>query len=98
MFTKRAVVVCHNLPGVSSLTLTRDNIVGIYNGTITHWNDSRITAVNAGQRLPEERIRVVARSDPSGTTELFTAALSSFSPAWRHRYGVFEEGIATPSV
>ncbi len=45
--------------------------------------------------LPSKRIQVVARADKSGTTEIFTKALSSFSDEWRQRYGVFKAGLGS---
>lgn len=66
------------------LTLDRQTLVDIYNAKITKWNDPAITALNpdlAGL-LPDAAITVVHRSDGSGTTELFTKALTSFSPDW----------------
>ena len=48
---------------------------------------------NPDVTLPEERIKPVARADKSGTTEIFTRALSSFSNAWKNKYGVFSVGL-----
>ena len=55
-----------NLPGVTNLTLSRRHIVGLYNGTITHWNDSGLQALNEHVTLPDAPVYVVARSDKSG--------------------------------
>ena len=79
----RAVVLAFNLPGVSELRLSMTHIVGIYNGSIRLWNDSSIDRLNPQLSLPGESIRVVARRDKSGTTELFTGALSAADPYWR---------------
>jgi phosphate transport system substrate-binding protein len=67
-----------------ALILDGNTLVGIYNATITKWNDPAIVALNPGLKayLPDANITVVHRSDGSGTTELFTKALTSFSPAW----------------
>ena len=73
--------------------LSRDNIVGIYNGSITTWNDTSIAQLNPNSSLPDVPIRVIARADFSGTTEIFTAALSSFSRAWNDTYGTFADGL-----
>ena len=35
----------------------------------------------------------VARADSSGTTEIFTSALSAISPEWNASYGTFYEGL-----
>jgi len=68
----------------SPLILNGAVLVGIYNGTITMWNDPAIVALNPdlASYLPAEKITAVHRSDGSGTTELFTKALTSFSTAW----------------
>ena len=58
-----------------------------------HWNDSSLAEVNPACSLPDERILVIARRDKSGTTSLFTEALSSFNREWRAQYGVFSTGV-----
>jgi phosphate transport system substrate-binding protein len=68
----------------ATLILDRQTLVDIYNAKVTNWNDPKILALNpdlAG-RLPDAKITVVHRSDGSGTTEIFTKALTSFSPDW----------------
>ncbi len=67
------------------LVLGRQLLVDIYNGKVTMWNDPSIVALNAGLKdyLPAAAITTVHRSDASGTTEIFTRALSSFSPDWK---------------
>jgi phosphate transport system substrate-binding protein len=66
------------------LILDRQTLVGIYNGKITKWNDPAIVALNPDLKdyLPDAGITAVHRSDGSGTTEIFTKALTSFSPDW----------------
>ena len=68
----------------ATLILDRATLVGIYNGTITKWNDPAITALNPdlAANLPDAGITAVHRSDGSGTTEIFTKSLTSFSPDW----------------
>lgn len=39
------------------------------------------------------RRQIVARADYSGTTEIFTTALSAFSDDWRDTMGVFADGL-----
>ncbi len=83
-----AVVLIYNLPGVSqTLTLNGTVLAGIYNATITKWNDPAIAALNSGVSLPDQPITAVHRSDGSGTTEIFTDALSAFSPDWKSAVG-----------
>lgn len=68
----------------ATLILDRQTLVGIFNGTIVKWNDPAIMALNPdlNDLLPDATITVVHRSDGSGTTEIFTKALTSFSPEW----------------
>ena len=46
------VVLAYNIPGVNNLVLKRDQIVGIYNGTIRYWNDTYLQ-VSYIRRLAE---------------------------------------------
>ena len=73
-----AVVPIFNVPQLSSLQLTQTALALIFMGNVTHWNDSAIAASNPGLELPYAPISVVVRSDSSGTTHIFTAALSAF--------------------
>jgi phosphate transport system substrate-binding protein len=66
-----------------ALVLSREALVGIYNGTIKKWNDPTIASLNPDMKLPDATITVVHRSDGSGTTEIFTKALTAFSPDWK---------------
>jgi len=67
-----------------ALVLDRQTLVDIYNGVVNKWNDAKIVALNPGLDgyLPDATITAVHRSDGSGTTEIFTKALTSFSPDW----------------
>jgi phosphate transport system substrate-binding protein len=67
-----------------ALVLDRQTLVDIYNGKVNQWNDAAILALNPDYKdyLPASGITVVHRSDGSGTTEIFTKALTSFSPDW----------------
>ena len=82
-----AVVMVSNLPGNPSLKLDGDTIAGIYLGQIKKWNDSKLTALNPGVKLPDKDIVVVHRSDGSGTTFIFTDYLSKISPEWKQKVG-----------
>ncbi len=83
-----AVVVTYNLPGVKKgLKITPEVLSGIYLGTITKWNDSKITSDNKGIKLPNEAIFVTHRSDGSGTTNIFTGYLSKVSDTWQKKVG-----------
>ena len=83
-----AVVPIYSVEGVTqTLTLDGPSLVGIYDGTISKWNDPAIVALNPGLNLPDKAITAVHRSDGSGTTEIFTNALASFSPDWKTNVG-----------
>ncbi len=55
----RAVVLAYNLPGSDDLVLSRDAIVGIYDGSVLWWNDSRIARDNRHRDTGE-----TGRGDP----------------------------------
>jgi phosphate transport system substrate-binding protein len=83
-----AVTPVYNLPGVSSLKLSRSVLPDIFAGRITRWNDPKIVADNPGANLPNSQIKTVVRSDGSGTTFIFTNHLSAVSPYFKGRVGV----------
>lgn len=68
-----------------ALILDRQTLVDIYNAKVKTWNDPAIVALNPGLKdyLPAAPITVVHRSDGSGTTEIFTKALTAFSADWK---------------
>ena len=68
-------MLAYNIPGVEDLVLTREQVVGIYNGSINNWNDSVFAEHNPGVDLPNATIVPVARLDSSGSTEIFTKSL-----------------------
>lgn len=79
-----AVAVVYNVPGVGTgIRMTSDVLADIFLGTISNWNDARISANNPGVSFPNQRITVVRRADSSGTTFIFTDYLSAVSDAWR---------------
>lgn len=71
-----AIAVVYNLDGVDELNLTPATLAGIFNGSITTWNDPKIVADNPDAKLPSTAITPVHRGDKSGTTENFTDYLS----------------------
>jgi phosphate transport system substrate-binding protein len=85
-----AVVPIYNLDGIESgLTLDSATLARIYLGQVMKWNDPEITAANPDlkDKLPDQTITVVHRSDGSGTTEMFTNALAAFSDEWKNSVG-----------
>ena len=78
------VSISYNLPGVTArIKLDGPTLAGIFDGTITTWNASQITALNPGVTLPAHAIVPEVRADSSGTTYIFTDYLKSANPtAW----------------
>jgi phosphate transport system substrate-binding protein len=84
-----AVAVAYNAPGVSTgLKLTQAVVGEIFGGKITKWNDPAIAKQNSGVNLPDQQIKLVVRADSSGTTFVFTNAVSAASPFFRGKIGV----------
>ena len=75
------IAIIFNLDGVDSLNLDADTIAGIFNGSITKWNDAAIVAQNDSVDLPDLGITAVHRADDSGTTANFTDYLSAAAPS-----------------
>ncbi|XP_062591697.1 atrial natriuretic peptide receptor 2-like [Saccostrea cucullata] len=90
-----AIVMGYNLPnfGSNKLNLSLQQLVGIYNGTYTSWSDATFTTNNPNGIFPNSPIIVIARADKSGSTELFTSALSAVDQNWNSTYGTFSRGI-----
>ena len=85
-----AQTVIYNLPGLSQgshVSLNGTVLAGIYDGTITMWDDPAITGINKGLALPAIKIVPLHRSDSSGDTFLFTSYLSTQDPAWNSKIG-----------
>ena len=84
------VVPVVNLPkiGSNALRLNGDVLARIFLGQITQWDAPEIRALNVDLKLPSHPIRLIARSDGSGTTYHFSDYLSRTSDAWKSKYGV----------
>ena len=86
--TAGTIVLAYNIPGVQAgLKLSRDAYIGILLGTIKSWNDPIIAKDNSGITLPNLPVTVVARSDGSGTTAVFTAHLDAVSSDFATKVG-----------
>ena len=83
------VVPIINVEGIrpGELQLTGEVLADIYLGTITHWNDAKIAALNPKVKLPAESITIVHRADGSGTTFIFTDYLNEVSKPWAEKMG-----------
>jgi phosphate transport system substrate-binding protein len=75
------ITMSYNLSGVSNLKLSPTVIADIFQGKITTWNNSAITAINPGVSLPSTPITIAVRSDSSGTTQNFTLFLKDAVPS-----------------
>ena len=85
-----AQTVIYNLPDLSQGSHVKLNgtvLAGIYDGSITMWDDPAITGINKGLTLPAIKIVPIHRSDSSGDTFLFTSYLSTQDPAWNSKIG-----------
>lgn len=89
------LAITYNLSSVDSLVLDAPTLAKIFNGTITRWDDPALTALNAS--MPAEDIRVIYRSDASGTTDNFQSYLQAASGgAWNKGTGkMFNGGVGT---
>ena len=83
------VVPVVNIEGIKpgALRLSGAMLADIYLGKISKWNAPAIAALNPGVKLPDQDITVVARSDGSGTTFIFTNYLSKLSAEWKDKAG-----------
>jgi len=92
------VVPVVNLKGLKpgELKLTGALVADIYLGKISMWNDPAIAKLNAGIKLPADKINVVSRADGSGTTYIFTHYLSKASAEFKAKIGN-NTSVAWPS-
>lgn len=100
--TAGPIAVIYNLPGLkqkisssstktttATLRLNGEVMCGIYSGQIKKWNDTKIKALNPlVTNLPSSDIKVVGRSDSSGTTFIFTSYLGKASAASQKQCGM----------
>ncbi|NBW31262.1 MAG: hypothetical protein EBR48_01195 [bacterium] len=96
------IAVVYNLPGLkqkisststrttaATLRLNAEVICGIYSGQIKKWNNTKIKALNPlVTNLPSSDIKVVGRSDSSGTTFIFTSYLGKAAAAAQNQCGM----------
>ena len=75
--TAGGIAVAYNLPGVKDLQLSPKTLAGIFQGTITKWDDAAVKADNSGVTLPSTAITAVHRDDSSGTTKVFSSFLKA---------------------
>ncbi len=85
-----AIAIAYNLD-IEDIKLTGNVLAEIFMGKITKWNDTKIADLNPEKQLPDESIRVVHRSEGSGTTFVFTEYLSKINPEWSTTFGAKKE-------
>ncbi|OQV23666.1 Guanylate cyclase 2G [Hypsibius exemplaris] len=83
---------------LGNMNLTRENVLGIFNGTIKYWNDSLLVADNAGLAEVHHRIIVAVRKDAAGATGIFTRALAAFSTDDNNRFSSFSDGCSKSGI
>ncbi len=87
------VAISYNVPGVTkSIDLDGPTLAGIFDGSITNWDDPAIAALNPGVTLPNLAIKAVHRADSSGPGYDLDQYLIDTAPAW-----VTAIGTSTPS-
>jgi phosphate transport system substrate-binding protein len=82
-----AVTVAYNLPSVAELRLGPEVLGDLFLGEITRWNDARLISLNPGTELPDAPVRLIVRSDGSGSTAVFTEYAAKTNPGFRARIG-----------
>jgi phosphate ABC transporter phosphate-binding protein len=83
------VVPIYRLSGLSpdqSLRFTGPVLADIFLGDITRWDDPAIVRLNRDVSLPPLPIKVISRSEPSGTTGIFAEYLEKSRPErWQEK-------------
>jgi phosphate transport system substrate-binding protein len=75
--TAGGIAIAYKLSAVKDLQLSPKTVAGIFQGTITKWDDAAVKADNPGASLPSTAITPVHRSDSSGTTSVFSKYLTA---------------------
>jgi len=93
-----AAVIVYNVPDLSpnnTVVLSRSTIAAIYMGKIRYWNHTSIMRDNVKNppvarnlQTINKQIKVVIRTDSSGTSEIFSTALSLFDPTGGSSFAV----------
>ena len=84
-YTSGSATFTFNIKNGAVLHLSKATYCGIFTGAITNWNDAALTADNANTSLKSLSdsgtfsvpIKLVGRSDSSGTTSIFTRHLAT---------------------
>jgi phosphate transport system substrate-binding protein len=82
------LVPAYHLEGVvEDVRFSPETLSGIYLGRIRRWNDPALRTINRGINLPARDIAVIHRSEPSGSTFVWTSYLSQASDEWKGAAG-----------
>lgn len=76
------VAIAYKLKGVDKLDLSPDVIAQIFSGKIKKWNDPAIEKLNKNAKLPDADIKVLYRSEESGTSDNFQKFLKAAAPSY----------------
>jgi phosphate transport system substrate-binding protein len=82
------------------LNMSGPVLAGIYNGSITTWNNPKIAALQSASvasQLPAQTIIPIHRQDSSGDTFIFTSYLSDSDPQWNSTIG-YGTTVSWPAV
>jgi phosphate transport system substrate-binding protein len=91
------VAVSYNVPGVSTgLKLDGPTLAGIFDGSITKWNDPKIASVSGLSNLPNIPIIPVHRADSSGPGWDLDDYLIKTSPDWGAKIGTTKASKTWP--
>jgi phosphate transport system substrate-binding protein len=92
----------YNVPGLKAgthLKLDATVLNGMYTGQITNWDDSAITKLNPGVKIPSLPVVTIHRSDSSGDTFIFSSYLDYQDPSsFVEALGGPNTAITFPSV
>src|SRR5262249_31065356 len=68
----------------ATLPFTGASLAANFTGQIERWNDSALIQLNPNVPMPDWPIKIVSRSEPSGTTAVFAEYLARARPElWR---------------
>jgi phosphate transport system substrate-binding protein len=77
------IAVIYKISGLTDLKLSGPTLAGIFAGKIQKWDAEPIVKDNPGVNLPSDIIRVIVRSDSSGTSNVFSDYLGTVGKgAW----------------
>lgn len=92
--TTSGIVLIHSLNGVGDLKLSRDALIGIFDGSIARWSDPRIAKDNPDATLPDADVVLVTRAGASASTHVLLQYLSQYDQDFAEVYsGTVDNGL-----